>query len=42
MRFQLEAEKILQVIREATWLEMELEWTKFRALQVERVPPHYP
>jgi hypothetical protein len=38
VRFQLEAEKILQAIREATWLEMELKWTKFRALQVEEGP----
>ncbi len=38
VRFQLEDEKIFQAIREATCLEMELEWTKFKALQVEKGP----
>ncbi len=35
---QLEVEDIFQVIRKVAWLDMELEWTKFRAFQVEEGP----
>ncbi len=38
MKLQLEVKEIFQVIRKLTWLEMELEWTKFRAFQVEESP----
>ncbi len=38
MRLQLEAEEILQATRKVAWLEMELEWAKFKALQVEESP----
>ncbi len=38
MRLQLEAEEILLAPREVAQLKMELEWAKFRALQVEKNP----
>ncbi len=38
MRLQLEAEEILLAPREVAQLKMELEWAKFRALQVEKSP----
>ncbi len=38
MRLQLEVEEIFQATRKVAWLEMELKWTKFRALQVEEGP----
>ncbi len=38
VKLQLEVEDIFQVIRKVAWLDMELEWTKFRAFQVEEGP----
>ncbi len=38
MRLQLEAEEILQAPKEVAQLKMELEWAKFRALQVGKGP----
>jgi hypothetical protein len=38
VKLQLEAKEIFQVTRKATWSEMELEWTKFKAFQIEEGP----
>ncbi len=38
MKLQLETNEILQATREATWLELEVEWAKFKAQQVEEGP----
>jgi len=32
---QFEVEEILQDTREAVWLELEMEWAKFKAQQIE-------
>jgi hypothetical protein len=37
VRFQLEARKILQATKDAFQVEMEWEWAKVRALQVEEI-----
>ncbi len=37
-RLQLEAKEILQALRKVAQLEMELEWAKFKAFQVEKGP----